>query len=243
MLLVLETKLNALINPWYAHRDKIRLVLYTLARQWLETQPKPTKAPAAPTETDEEDSTSDRLGRPFVLKEDSLVFADFQRLCQIDLDESNRFLSPKVRDAFLHVNERMKILLFDSPLMKLGTTPAEILSRNAANSFAIDKYDHLDPARAEKFGLNEPSGEAVFPLASYFNHNCMPNCSFTLDMNANIVVSTTKVVPADEELTISYSANNIKSPTKAIQSERNLRQRCKKFCRDTWTFECNCYIP
>lgn len=199
--------------------------------------------PTAASQPTDEDSAFERLGRPAILMENSLKYEDFERLCQLDVHESNYLLSPKIRDAFLLVDQRMKFLLYDSPLMKLGPSPLDVLTRNAANSFAIDKYDHLEPERAEKFGLSDPTGEATFPLASYFNHNCEPNCSFSLDMSANIVVSTTTSVDADTELTISYDANAIKSPTVDHQSERSKRLRCKKLCRETWTFECYCIVP
>lgn len=204
--------------------------------------PRPPKPAALPDPIDEDEIVV-RLGRPVVTKEDSLQYSDFERLCQLDILERNRLLSPKIREAFHHVDDQLTILLHDSPLMKLGTSALDVLTRNAANSFAVDKYDHIDPARAAKLGLSEPSGEATFPLASYFNHNCYPNCSFALDMNANIVISTTEPVSADTELTISYNANGIKSPTKEHQTERSMRQRCKKVCRDTWTFECDCFVP
>lgn len=213
-----------------------------MARKWLEKHPKLAKPAALPDPVDEEEMVV-RLGRPVVTKENTLAYSDFERLCQLDIRERNRLLSPKIRDAFHHVEDQLKLLLHDSPLMKQDISALDVLTRNAANSFAVDKYDHIDPARAAKLGLSEPSGEATFPLASYFNHNCYPNCNFAMDMDANIVISTTEPVSADIELTISYNANGIKSPTKEHQSERGMRQRCKKVCRETWTFECDCLVP
>ncbi len=45
---------------------------------------------------------------------------------------------------------------------------------------------------------------AVFPIASFFNHSCVPNCSRFPDITGLISVRTLHGVPAGAELSISY---------------------------------------
>lgn len=212
------------------------MVLFTLARRKIESK-RISRARAL----DADAEPYDRFGRPPVLMQDSLEYADFALLCQLDYTTQNTFMAPDLRNSLVDFDRRLTALTRDSPLSALGVNPLEILARAAANSFAISKYDHFDEARAEKLGIHCSSGEATFPLASYFNHNCYPNCKVSFDMDANIVLCTTRDVPADTELTISYDAEKInasRSDTK--EAEIEARQRCKSLCREIWSFECDC---
>jgi SET and MYND domain-containing protein len=173
----------------------------------------------------------------------------------MDISERNHLLGPKKREEWLEIDRKIRLYLFDSPLMTMDVTPLEILLRDVSNSFSVDKYDRRapppeasstktmnqdhDPSAPERPEL-ESSGYATFPLASYFNHNCRPNCAIGFDMNANIVVKTTRTIEEGEELTISYNAGDLKSPIKDDLPFKSLMRRCKKLCREVWCFECDC---
>lgn len=196
------------------------------------------------------------MGRPPVLKEKSLQYEDFDLLCYADISERNLFLEAKKRKELLEIDKTMRTLLVGSSLMT--QLPLEILLREASNSFEIDKYDRRAPSPEQNIKTEESSGlaasiaanqddkekgsgYAVFPLASYFNHNCQPNCAIGFDMDANIVVRTTRMVEEGEELTICYDAGSL-APLKAEQTLKALRRRCKRLCRETWHFECDCEV-
>lgn len=216
----------------------MKVVLFTLARRKIEIEGRATF-----TSADDDVEPPRRWKRYSIAKENSLVYSDFGRLCQLDLSSESNFLASEIRTPLLEVDTRLKSLIPNSPLMSLGITPLEILARNAANAFAVDKYDRVDEARALRFGLCDSSGEATFPLASYFNHSCFPNCRFSLDMSANIVVSTSRAVPADTELTISYDAMRIQSTAEDLEKAvSDTRHRCKSVCKSTWGFDCNCSL-
>lgn len=229
---------------WY--RDNVKAVLFALARKSVEKKKSRPSLSVDAWSVVELDHKP-RVGRPRVLKERSLAFADVERLCALDVLSAvgSRFqLSPKIKQSLLEVDDRMRLLLHDSPLMCLGTTPLDIMTRDASNAFALDKYDSkggLDDAH-RSHAKPESSGFATFPIASYLNHSCQPNCAFSFDMDANIVISTTSLIEEDEELTICYNPAGIESPVKEgnHQSDKNRMSRCKKMCREMWGFECDC---
>lgn len=183
------------------------------------------------------------MGRPEVLKEATLEWADYERLCKLDVSPLNDLLSPQRIEEYKDFDHRLKTLLFDSPLLSTGIDPLDITLRDASNSFELDKYDsrYNDDSNPNSI---KSSGFATFPLASYFNHNCSPNCAISFDMDANIVIRTTRPVVEGDELTISYDAGSLKSPVQGQpQTIRNLRRRCKKMCKEVWAFQCDCPIP
>lgn len=221
------------------NRDNIKAVLYVLARKFLEQ--KRVKAPLEPRVDPHflDSVRNSRMGRPEVLKEHSLQFEDLERLCALDVGPLNHLVPPRDKQLLIDIDERMRFLLHDSPLMTLGSTPLAILTRDAANSFALAKYDSKSGIGTIK-PRPEPSGFATYPLASYINHNCRPNCAFSFDMDANIVIRTTSAIEEGEELTICYNPEGVESPVNKKQSDKNRIHRCKKMCREVWGFECDC---
>ena len=209
----------------------------------MERQPKP-EISSQPLDVElEPDDAVPRMGRPPVLKENDLMYEDYALLCKKDISLLNPFIKSDARQEYLDIDSKLRIILFDSPLMKLGVTPLDIMLRDGANSFELDKYDSGRSSSEDDPNAITSSGYATFPLASYFNHNCRSNCAISFDMHANIVIRTTQAIDEGTELTISYDAGAIASPVKGSQqSERNLMRRCKKLCKEVWAFECDCIV-
>ena len=75
-----------------------------------------------------------------------------------------------------------------------------------ANSFALEVPAHSGYGRAKNLlrqVAKRQIGTAVFGAASYFNHSCDPNVTFTVGSGKAIMVAT-RSVRAGQELCISY---------------------------------------
>eukprot|EP01012_Entosiphon_sulcatum_P021250 TRINITY_DN26029_c0_g1_i1.p1 TRINITY_DN26029_c0_g1~~TRINITY_DN26029_c0_g1_i1.p1 ORF type:complete len:367 (+),score=40.75 TRINITY_DN26029_c0_g1_i1:29-1129(+) len=84
------------------------------------------------------------------------------------------------------------------------------------------------------FGIGEDL-EGLFPLGSYFNHSCRPNCQWTTRKPASrsfhqLTVWTREAVPAGSELTISYVPDEAAVPVIRRKLER------------AWGFTCRCPV-
>ncbi|KAK8805595.1 hypothetical protein WA158_002251 [Blastocystis sp. Blastoise] len=71
------------------------------------------------------------------------------------------------------------------------------------------------------------TGIGIYPVASLFNHSCIPNCAVTFDHNM-ICIRAMKTIQKGEELTISY-----------IDEHQPLYQRQKMLLHD-YHFKCTC---
>jgi SET domain-containing protein len=51
-------------------------------------------------------------------------------------------------------------------------------------------------------------GEAIYPLTSFMNHSCDPNCEMAFDGESTTAyITATKNIALGEELTLSYACN------------------------------------
>jgi len=83
------------------------------------------------------------------------------------------------------------------------------------------------------FGMWDESdrclASAIFPIASFFNHSCVPNCTRYPDVNGCIAIRTLYPVPAGTELTIAYTT------IKDITTTERKEQLSSYYC-----FDCGC---
>ncbi|KAG7194940.1 uncharacterized protein KQ657_004049 [Scheffersomyces spartinae] len=98
-------------------------------------------------------------------------------------------------------------------------TVGAIIGRHLSNAFGIWCPDE---------GIDEFFGFAVYPLASFFNHSCIPNLKRVRTQREVYFITTKEIFNPDEELCINYG-NSI---------EENVQTR--QLLLREWFFECGC---
>lgn len=131
---------------------------------------------------------------------------------------------PSPQDLIKHVRSYLHLLAV-LPLPMLDHISAEtclaLVSRDSHNSFGIRS---LDDNGAEMFGFG------VWPLASYFNHSCLPNVAKKRVGRAWEFWAAHDIHEGDE-LCISYMGGD--------EGELNLSERRGR-SEDIWGFSCAC---
>eukprot|EP00743_Colponemidia_sp_Colp-15_P015519 GILK01018685.1.p1 GENE.GILK01018685.1~~GILK01018685.1.p1 ORF type:complete len:411 (+),score=47.99 GILK01018685.1:158-1234(+) len=134
---------------------------------------------------------------------------DINALCTCEEQQSKEFLefaksfSTKIYDQFRPMGMllgqqtlyeailRVKVNAIGFPIIKKHVEEAENDKK---------KRGHHKKAPVEEI----IAGWAVHPFVAMFNHNCDPNCEVLCDEEGDIIVKTTRNVPAGEELCIHY---------------------------------------
>ena len=118
---------------------------------------------------------------------------------------------------------------------------AELFIKYFPNLFEKSDLRTIDELTRLKliFDLNSHNAglkSGCFPLASYFNHSCIPNatCEISVDKPCMLVRSL-KAIEKNEEVCISY----VFVPEEEQDSEDQKLER-KKYLRRHFFFECNC---
>lgn len=128
--------------------------------------------------------------------------AHFPQDIQNDVKRMSAF-TRSIMPAYLHASEQ---------------EIADLFYRERCNCFGIwDTEDHC-------------LASAIFPVASFFNHSCIPNCTRYPDVTGCISIRALYPIPAGNELTISYIT------LKAIDTAGRQAQLLSYY-----TFLCGCH--
>ncbi|XVF62469.1 hypothetical protein PTKIN_Ptkin09bG0010500 [Pterospermum kingtungense] len=106
---------------------------------------------------------------------------------------------------------------------------AALLAKDELNSFGL-----MEPASLQQDGQRSIRAYGIYPKASFFNHDCLPNaCRFDYldsasDRNADIIVRMIHDVPQGREICLSYFPVNL-----------NYSTRQKRLAED-YGFTCDC---
>lgn len=99
----------------------------------------------------------------------------------------------------------------------------------------LDLWQYVSRVECNSFGLmtvskkgKEVTGRMVFPLASFFNHSCEPNCEVQYGPADVLKVVTSQTVEKGEELTISY-----------VDEDASTASRQRHLLQD-YHFQCSC---
>ncbi|KAK8478238.1 hypothetical protein V6N13_069948 [Hibiscus sabdariffa] len=106
---------------------------------------------------------------------------------------------------------------------------AALLAKDKLNAFGL-----MEPISLQQDGQRSVRAYGIYPKASFFNHDCLPNaCRFdyldsALDRNTDFIVRTIHDVPQGREICLSYFPVNL-----------NYSARQKRLAED-YGFTCDC---
>lgn len=82
---------------------------------------------------------------------------------------------------------------------------------------------------------------ALYIKASFFNHSCQPNCSYTFNLESGeVVISATKDISANEELTIGYTLCCEADPDEDEDDQTVNTTNTRELFRRKYGVDCNC---
>lgn len=134
---------------------------------------------------------------------------DINALCTCEEQQSKEFLSfaetfsEKIYNQFRPMGMLLgQQTLYEAILrVKVNAVGFPIIQKHVTESDKkTTKKGHHQKSPAEEI----IAGWAVHPFVAMFNHHCNPNCEVQCDEEGDIVIKTTRHVPAGEELCIHY---------------------------------------